>query len=116
MSFLGSVLGLFTGGSKANEADSIVKDLGDAGDKLFTSDEERKEWQEKIEKLYAYNKSSFVAGGRSAIMYCVAVVLLYDAVIRDFIGICIGQDHLPPATVDIGKLLGRVFGLLTGLS
>lgn len=116
MSLLSGLSGLFGGGSsKRDEADSIIKDVGETCDNLFTSDEERKEMQYKLERLSALNRSTFVAGGRSAILYVVALVFLYQTIVRDWLGIVYGFDHLPPPVLDITKYAGHIFSLLTGV-
>ncbi|MEC6832966.1 hypothetical protein VXS06_14460 [Photobacterium toruni] len=103
---------LFGGANK--EADGIIKEVGTAIDKTFTSDEERKEMQFKLERLSAINKSRFVAGGRSAILYAVALVFMYQAIARDALGIIYGIDHLPPPALDLTKFVGSIFSLLMG--
>ncbi|MCG3884109.1 hypothetical protein I3271_05365 [Photobacterium leiognathi] len=99
---------------KRKEADSIIDSVGDTCDKLFTSDEERKEMQVKLERLSALNKSTFVAGGRSAILYAVALVFMYQAIGRDVLGIIYGFEHLPPPALDVTKYVGHIFTLLMG--
>lgn len=99
---------------KKKEAAGIIDSVGETCDKLFTSDEEKKEMQVKLERLSALNKSTFVAGGRSAILYSVALVFLYQAIGRDVLGIIYGFNQLPPPALDLTKFAGRIFTLLMG--
>ena len=101
-------------GNKRKAADDIIKSVGDTCDKLFTSDEEKKEMQYKLERLSALNHSTFVAGGRSAILYAVALVFLYQAIGRDALGIIYGVQHLPPPSLDLSKYATAIFSLLMG--
>ena len=109
-----SVIDFFLG-DKKKEAASIIDSVGDTCDKLFTTDEEKKEMQVKLERLSALNKSTFVAGGRSAILYSVALVFLYQAIGRDVLGIIYGFNQLPPPALDLTKYAGRIFTLLMGV-
>lgn len=84
MSFLSK---LFGGGGE-----SVITAFGDAGDRLFTSDEERAQWQAvkmklalhaaeigaDIDKAMLAHRSLFVAGGRPFIIWVCGFGLLYQ--------------------------------------
>lgn len=97
---------LFGGGGE-----SVIGAFGDAGDKLFTSDEERAQWQAvkmkmalnaamvgaEIDKAMLSHRSLFVAGGRPFIIWVCGFGLLYQI----FLGVLnwgAALAELPPLT------------------
>lgn len=101
--------------SKTTEVQGIVKSIGTTLDNLITSDEERKELQVQLERLSSLHQSPFVAGGRSAIMYALSLILIYQAVFRDWLAMKYGVDNLPPAAFDLTDLIEQALALLAGV-
>lgn len=104
---------VFSGSQKSTLGD-VIAELSDMIDRTFTSDEDRKKWQLQIEKLYAFNKNSFIAGGRSAIAWAFAVVVLYQAVIRDALIIVTGNENVPKG-MELDELIGHAIRFLMGV-
>lgn len=98
---------------KKKEAEGIISSIGTTFDNLVTSDKERKVLQVQLERLSALNKSTFVAGGRSAIMYALAAVIVYQAVLRDILAGFFGVT-LPPTDIDLAELIMKAFQLMAG--
>lgn len=106
---------IFGGSNKPPEqAKTLISDITGMVDNLFTSDAERKVLQAKLEALAATNPHPFVAGGRSAIMWCIALVVLYNVAIREIIILFLGIQNPPAPLVDIQELITHVFKLLAG--
>lgn len=120
MSFFGRFFG-----SQATA--SVVDSLANAGDRLFTSDDERLKWQAMMQKIkaepatlrefanvvLASSTSPFVAGGRSALMYGVAFVLIYQLALRDILVIVFNRPEMcaPLINADtLNSVLGMFFG------
>ncbi len=118
---MGLLSSIFGGGS----ASGVVDSLANAGDRLFTSDEERLQWQTMMEKIKteplamremvnvitASSSSPFVAGGRSAIMYGVALILVYQLAIRDVLVIALHRTDMcsPLITSDMLQSVLKMF-------
>lgn len=120
---MGILSGLF--GSKSTA--TVVDSLADAGDRLFTSDDERLKWQtmmtqikeqphamsELANVIAASSTSPFVAGGRSALLYCVSLVLFYQLALRDVLVITLNRHDMcaPLITGDmLQSILKMIFG------
>lgn len=127
-----SMLGLSkaTGEAVATAAGGVIDALGNAGDKLFTSDAERAQWavmMKKVEQepqiiqalITAFSSASgsrFVAYARSAIMYVLALSVFYSLVVRDMIVMLMGikPENVPALLLDpmvILKFMGGLLGL-----
>lgn len=70
---------------KHDEARSIISEIEQLGDRLFTSDEERAEFALKVQKLYAFHDHWFVAGGRPALAWSMSLVMVYQLILRDIL-------------------------------
>ena len=99
---------------KKKEATGILDSLSNLVDKSITTDEERKEAQVKIERLYSLNESTFVAGGRSALLWGVAIVFIYQAAVRDILVVLLELKHVPDPMMDISDMLTMIIKLLAG--
>lgn len=120
MSWLAAVFG---GG-----AAGLVDSVGDAGDRLFTSDEERLKWQAvraqmatDLEKTWAAHRSIFVAGARPFIMWVCGFGLAYQ-VARPVLSVgltaWLGSAELPPldeTSLEIIAWTALGYGTLRGV-
>lgn len=114
MSFLSS---LFT-----SNTSSVVKEVGNALDKIFTSDEELLSKQIIIEKLNnelstgqielnkieAKHKSIFISGWRPFIGWICGIGLLYEFLLKPILG----SFGVNVVSVDIGSLHSLIIALL----
>lgn len=112
-----SLLGKLFGGSAAT---GVIDSLANAGDRLFTSDEERLQWQTMMEKIKtqpiamremvnvitASSTSPFVAGGRSAIQYALAIIIGYNLCIRDMLILILDRHGVCQPAFGMEQLLG----------
>jgi len=120
-----SIIGQVLGGSVGSAAEGI----GNALDKLFTSDDERlsrqevlerirqkpHEWQADINKIEAQHRTLFVAGWRPAIGWTCALGLFWHFLGYDFalwVVTYTGSDIVPPKLVGTGNLLELTVGML----
>lgn len=114
-------------GTKATT--SIIDSLANAGDRLFTSDDERLKWQTLMQQIKAQpaamreltgiiaasSSSAFVAGGRSAIQYALAAVIGYHLFLRDLLVMLLDRPDMcdPLFTVEqLQSILNMFFGAL----
>lgn len=123
-------LGKATGEAAATAAGGVINAIGDAGDKLFTSDAERAQWSVMMAKvkqepqiiqalttaLSTSSGSRFVAYSRSAVMYVLALSVFYSLVVRDMIVMFMGikPEDVPELLLDpmvIMKFMGGLLGL-----
>ncbi|QFT40107.1 MULTISPECIES: hypothetical protein [unclassified Vibrio] len=104
-----ALLDLFT----PTKPNKLIKEIGDMGDKLFTSDEERKEFYLKMEQLSSASNNVIARTGRAALMWALAMVAVYNWIVRDAIGIFM-HVNLPPAALDAGDLLKHIVGIIAG--
>ena len=128
LSMLG--LGKATGEAAVVAAGGVIDALGSAGDRLFTSDAERAQWALMMKKVEqepqiiqamttAFSMASgsrFVAYGRSAVMYVLALSVLYGLVVRDVLVLTLRlkPEEVPVMPLDpvvILKFLGGLLGL-----
>ncbi|WCH25158.1 hypothetical protein [Aeromonas salmonicida] len=128
LSMLG--LGKATGEAAATAAGGVINALGDAGDKLFTSDAERAQWAVMMKKVEqepqiiqalttAFSTAStsrFVSYARSMVMYVLALSMFYSLVVRDVLVLVlrIKPEDMPVLLLDpmvILKFLGGLLGL-----
>jgi hypothetical protein len=131
MDFLKSLFGF----GKAPEsavaagAGAVIDSLGEAGDKLFTSDEERAYWAATLEKVrqqpqllqgaismvMAKSPNPFIAGARAAMLYTLALIAFYNLVVRDLLILVMGLHDAPPPAISVEALLkfiGGMFGMV----
>lgn len=133
-----SLLSVFGLGSPAvttveNAAAGVVEAFGSAGDKLFTSDEEKAQWAVLMEKAKqspaliqavitanaATSGSKFASWARPALIWVLVASLGYNMLIRDFV---IMAFHVAPADIPasplsvnmIVSLLGQLMGVSIG--
>jgi len=129
LSMLG--LGAPTATSVENGAVGVIEAIGDAGDKLFTSDEEKAQWSVLMEKAKQSpamiqavitaneekNSSKYIAAARATLIYALVASLTYNLLIRDFV---IMAFHVLPADVPASPLsvsmILNVLGQLMGVS
>ncbi|WP_318491918.1 hypothetical protein [Photobacterium leiognathi] len=101
--------------NKAKEkTTSLISEITDMGDKWFTSDEERKALQVKLEELAALNPHPFVAGGRAALLWGLALVVFYQLAGREILIMCLGITNPPAPLIDIQQFITHIFKLLAG--
>lgn len=109
-------------------ATGVIDALGDAGDKLFTSDEERAQWAVMLEKvkqeplqlqaiitaISTASPSPFVANARAWVLYALAFVLVYGVVVRDALILSLGikPEDVPAMSLEPGVILRFLGGLL----
>ncbi|MDW1928707.1 hypothetical protein R7Z80_23725 [Vibrio sp. 1733] len=91
----------------------IIRELTEFGDRVFTSDEERKEFAYKLAELEAASSNTLVRTGRAAMMWSIALVVVYQLIVRDFLAVFYGVE-LPSLETDTQELLSNVFGFLAG--
>lgn len=111
MKLLSGVLGLFK-----RDEQKLSKAMGDITefvDRTFTSDEEKQEFSLKLAKLDAASKSLMAQTGRAAMMWALAIVIVYQLVVRDFCAAAFGWV-MPDTGLDIHSLIRGVLSLLTG--
>lgn len=105
----------FSAREKQSQAQkSLISEITSMGDKWFTSDQERKELQTKLEALAATNPHPFVAGGRSAILWALAIVVIYQIAGREILILCLGIQNPPAPLIDIQVFITHIFKLLAG--
>ncbi|WP_217521952.1 hypothetical protein [Vibrio metschnikovii] len=104
-------MGLFS--SSKPSVKTIISEVADLGDRLFTSDKERQAFQYKMELLAASSDNIIARTGRGALMWMFALVGGYNFMIRDMIGIILGRD-LPPALLNTGDLLQHLIAIIAG--
>ena len=102
------------GAEQPKQAQKLIGEITGMVDNLFTSDAERKVLQTKLEALAAANPHAFIAGGRSAIMWCLALAVLYNVAIREILILFLGVQNPPAPLVDTQELITHVFKLLAG--
>ncbi len=113
MSLLTAVKGLF----KAAATDSVVKTVTKANsmvDDLFTSDAERQEYHLLMEKVLQTSSSPIARTGRGAMMWAIAGILVYQAVVRDFTAMIYGHD-LSALCGQSADLIDKVMQMLGGV-
>ena len=98
---------------RSNKQDSIISEVADFTDRMFTSDEERKEHALLIEKVVQSSRSTFVQSGRSALMWAMAIIAIYHFVVRDALAAFFGVS-LPPIDFDAESLLSDLLSLIAG--
>lgn len=99
--------------SPSKEGSSILKETTEFADRMFTSDEDRKKYAVLMEKVALSSRSTFVQSGRSALMWAMAIIAVYQFVVRDALAICFGVS-LPPIDFDAELLLKNLLSLLAG--
>ncbi|WP_237363880.1 hypothetical protein [Vibrio marisflavi] len=99
--------------SKANKAAETIGQINKLVDDNFTSDEEKKKHAALMEKLAINSNNKFVQGGRSALMWSLGAVVVYQCIVRDILAITLHVE-LPPLDFDAGTLLTHVTNLLAG--
>ena len=118
------ILGRIFGGAAAQPIDAI----GNAFDKIFTSDDERKQAQAVLEKLRqqpflvqaeinkvaAAHRNWFVAGGRPALLWVAAIGWLMEFVINPIFQMFTGKAFNMPVEQMVW-LTGAVLGIYGGL-
>lgn len=118
------LLGKIFGGATASPIDA----LGNAFDKIFTSDDERAQAravleklkqkpflvQAEINKVAAGHKSWFVAGGRPALLWVAAIGWLMEFVINPIFQMFAGRSFEMPVDQMVW-LTGAVLGIYGGL-
>lgn len=114
MGFLSRLFGGDQTTPPSKNANGLINDISGMVDNLFTSDEERKLLHFKLEQLAACNPHPFVAGGRSAIMWCLGLVVLYNVAIREIIILCLGIKNPPEPLFDIQLFITHIFKLISG--
>ena len=118
------ILGKIFGGAAAGPIDA----LGNAFDKIFTSDEERQQAEALLEKLKqkpflvqaeinkvaAAHRNWFVAGGRPALLWVAAIGWLMEFVINPIFQMATGKAFNMPVEQMVW-LTGAVLGIYGGL-
>mgnify|MGYP006442695747 FL=1 len=118
------ILGKIFGGATASPIDA----LGNAFDKIFTSDEERQQAEALLEKLKqkpflvqaeinkvaAAHRNWFVAGGRPALLWVAAIGWLMEFVINPIFQMASGKAFNMPVEQMVW-LTGAVLGIYGGL-
>ena len=118
------ILGKIFGGAAASPIDA----LGNAFDKIFTSDEERQQAEALLEKLKqkpflvqaeinkvaAAHRNWFVAGGRPALLWVAATGWLMEFVINPIFQMATGKAFNMPVEQMVW-LTGAVLGIYGGL-
>ncbi|MDH0348181.1 hypothetical protein [Aeromonas dhakensis] len=123
-------IGKSAGEAAAAAAGGVIDALGNAGDKLFTSDAERAQWAVMMKKVEqepqiiqalttAFSTASgsrFVAYSRSSVMYVLALSVFYSLVVRDLLVLVlrIKPEDVPVMLLDpmvILKFLGGLLGV-----
>ncbi len=128
---MGLLSSLGFGKAATTAAEGVISAIGEAGDKLFTSDAERAQWavimkkveqepqimQAMITAMNTANGSWFVASARSAVLYLMGLSVFYGVVIRDLVVLTLGikPEDVPPMPVESGLLL-RYIGSLLGIN
>ena len=106
-------------------AAKVIDSLGSAGDKLFTSDAERAQWAVVMEKarqqpqiiqgaismVMAKSGSRFVAGARAAIMYALALTMIYNLIVRDLLILVLDLENAPAPAISVDLLLRFISGM-----
>lgn len=103
-------MGLF---SKKPSAKTIIGEVSDLGDRWFTQDSERQDFQYKMAVLAAKSDNVIARTGRGAIMWMLALTGAYNFIVRDLIGLFLERE-LPPPAIDVSDLLEYVIGVLGG--
>lgn len=114
-----------------NGATGVIEAFGSAGDKLFTSDEEKAQWAVLMEKakqspaliqaVITANESTsgskFASWARPALIWVLVASLGYNLLLRDFV---IMAFHVAPADIPASPLsvnmVMSVLGQLMGIS
>lgn len=98
---------------QSDKTSGLIKEIGDMGDKLFTSDEEKKQFAAKMEALAASSNNVVVKTARSSLIWAIGIIAVYHMVVRDMIALYLGRD-LPKSPFDIEDLLEQVFKIIAG--
>lgn len=127
-----SVLGIGTQSVADVEAGAakVVEAVGNAGDQLFTSDEEKAQWSVMMAKVKqaplmmqavisansVQSTSKFIAWSRSALIWVLVFSLGYNLLIRDFVVLVMKLDPatVPPSPISV-ELLLKALGSLIGV-
>ncbi|MFM5095017.1 hypothetical protein ACEUCJ_15115 [Aeromonas rivipollensis] len=131
MEFLKNLFGVGKVAESAVAASTatVIDSLGEAGDKLFTSDEERAYWAATLEKVrqqpqllqgaislvMAKSPSLFISGARAVMLYTLAVIAFYNLAVRDLLILTLDLQHAPPPSISVEMLLkfiGGMFGMV----
>lgn len=103
-------MGLF---SKKPSAKAIIHEVADLGDRWFTQDSERQDFQYKMAVLAAKSDNVIARTGRGALMWMFAIAGGYNFIVRDFLSIVLDKE-LPPAAIETTDLLERLIAILGG--
>lgn len=111
MNLFKSFLGLFkTAGTDAVTA--TIQEANSLVDKLFTSDKERLQWVQTMEKINQASQSAVARTARGALVWAIAINLMYVGFGCDLLR-ALGLN-LPVPAIGYDVLLKNVMVLLTG--
>jgi hypothetical protein len=99
--------------SQPNATLTLFDTIKSVADEVFTSDEERQKFHNKMEELAQSSKSLMAQTGRAALMWSVSIVVVYQVVIRDVLASFFNVP-LAETGFEIEWLLETVFELLGG--
>ncbi len=113
MSLISVITGLFKAGA-TDKVTSTVSKATNMVDKLFTSDSERQQFHILMESILQSSASPIARTGRGAMMWAIALIVFYQAVVRDFTAMIIGRD-LTQLCGQQDDLLNKVMEMLGGV-